>query len=185
MRQQFLLDLGHSPTPGCRDHSKTDFFNGIGQKRNLCQGRRLAGCRTVSSRSFIHTERSEARRSRLSFWFRTQRVAYELSAKADFSPYGKNGNKHERCAGMTAPKPSSPSLAVPSNEYDRIGGRWAFTRMSGRCSKRRSQSSCRSTRIRPVLGKSQQLSVKHVFATQPRVRCVRGDCRHATGPKMR
>jgi len=30
VRQQFLLDLGHSPTPGCRDHSKTDFFNGIG-----------------------------------------------------------------------------------------------------------------------------------------------------------
>jgi len=33
VRQQFLLDLGHSPTPGCRDHSKTDFFNGIGQNR--------------------------------------------------------------------------------------------------------------------------------------------------------
>jgi hypothetical protein len=33
VRQQFLLDLGHSPTPGCRDHSKTDFFNGIGQLR--------------------------------------------------------------------------------------------------------------------------------------------------------
>jgi len=32
VRQQFLLDLGHSPTPGCRDHSKTDFFNGIGQE---------------------------------------------------------------------------------------------------------------------------------------------------------
>src|SRR5437764_4780165 len=30
VRQQFLLDLGHSPTPGCRDHSKTEFFNGIG-----------------------------------------------------------------------------------------------------------------------------------------------------------
>src|SRR5205823_3794224 len=29
VRQQSLLDLGHSPTPGCRDHSKTDFFNGI------------------------------------------------------------------------------------------------------------------------------------------------------------
>src|SRR5947207_9143253 len=33
VRQQSLLDLGHSPTPGCRDHSKTDFFNGIGQTR--------------------------------------------------------------------------------------------------------------------------------------------------------
>src|SRR5436305_3255210 len=33
VRQQFLLDLGHSPTPGCRNHSKTDFFNGIGQNR--------------------------------------------------------------------------------------------------------------------------------------------------------
>jgi hypothetical protein len=31
VRQQFLLDLGHSLTPGCRDHSKTDFFNGIEQ----------------------------------------------------------------------------------------------------------------------------------------------------------
>jgi hypothetical protein len=29
VRQQSLLDLGHSPTPGCRNHSKTDFFNGI------------------------------------------------------------------------------------------------------------------------------------------------------------
>src|SRR5438045_1097007 len=30
VRQQSLLDLGHSPTPGCRDHSKADFFNEIG-----------------------------------------------------------------------------------------------------------------------------------------------------------
>src|SRR5438045_8143502 len=29
VRQQFLLDLGHSPTPRGRDHSKTEFFNGI------------------------------------------------------------------------------------------------------------------------------------------------------------
>ena len=75
------------------------------------------------------------------------------------------------------------SLTSSSASSLRIGGRWAFTRMSGRCSKRRSQSSCRSTRNRPVLGKSQQLSAKHVFSTQSRARCVRSDCRHATGSK--
>src|SRR5947207_3548722 len=32
-RQQPLLHLGLNPTPGCRDHSKTDFFNGIGHNR--------------------------------------------------------------------------------------------------------------------------------------------------------
>src|SRR5207245_11408739 len=30
VRQQFLLDLGHSPTPCCRDHSNTDLFTRTG-----------------------------------------------------------------------------------------------------------------------------------------------------------
>src|SRR5438105_11087633 len=38
VRQQSLLDLGHSPTPGCRDHSKADFFNEIRQKQSFGTG---------------------------------------------------------------------------------------------------------------------------------------------------
>src|SRR5204862_8348330 len=32
VRQQSLLDLGHSPTPGCRTRYKTTFFNGNGHE---------------------------------------------------------------------------------------------------------------------------------------------------------
>src|SRR5205807_7247641 len=66
VRQQFLLDLGHSPTPGCRDHSKTDFFNGIAPSTAIAGGighgsgwvasRHLSGVSEVAL--FSHSPRS-------------------------------------------------------------------------------------------------------------------------------